>query len=217
MFEASLVATASDNDHAKEGQPMPELLTKTISFAEYLLLPYDGKKTEFVNGQIVNMAEASPLHVLIIKLLQTLLDRHVEEIEAELETYAGVGIEIPRTDRKNNVRDPDLVVCAHQQMRAMMHLTKAIFLEGNPPALAIEVASPGDTTRDTVDKRMEYAWAKVPEYWIINPVDGYVLVLTLDADTNTYREVGEYRDAELISSTLFPQLKVSAEALLAPD
>lgn len=79
---------------------MPELLTKTISFAEYLLLPYDGKKTEFVNGQIVNIAEASPLHVLIIELLQTLLDRHVEEIEAELETYAGVGIEIPRTDRK---------------------------------------------------------------------------------------------------------------------
>ncbi|MEL6490843.1 MAG: Uma2 family endonuclease [Cyanobacteria bacterium J06621_3] len=94
---------------------------------------------------------------------------------------------------------------------------KAIFLEGNPPTLAIEVASPGDTARDTVDKRMEYAWAKVPEYWIINPVDGYVLVLVLDVDTNTYCEVGEYKDAESISSVLFPELKVSAKTLLEPD
>lgn len=95
---------------------MPELLTKNISFAEYLLLPYDGKKTEFVDGQVVNMAEASPLHVLIIKLLQKLLDQHIEKIGINLETYAGVGIEIPRVERKNNVRDPDLVVCDRQQM-----------------------------------------------------------------------------------------------------
>ncbi|MEO0887935.1 MAG: Uma2 family endonuclease [Cyanobacteria bacterium J06648_10] len=196
---------------------MPELLTKTISFAEYLLLPYDRKKTEFVDGNIVDMAEASPLHVAIITFLQQLLIAHIKTQGLKLACYAGTGIAIPRTDRENNVRDPDLVVCDQEQWRAMRHLTKAIFLEGNPPALAIEVASPGDTTRDTVDKRLEYAWAKVPEYWIINPVDGYVLVLVLDVDTNTYCEVGEYRDTELISSLLFPELKVSAKALLNPD
>lgn len=84
----------------------------------------------------------------------------------------------------------------------MHDLTKAIFCEGNPPALAIKVASPGDTARDTVDKRLEYALTKVPEYWIINPVDGYVLVLTFDDDANEYREIGEYRGAELILNTL---------------
>ncbi|MEL7356439.1 MAG: Uma2 family endonuclease [Cyanobacteria bacterium J06560_6] len=196
---------------------MPELLTKTISFAEYLLLPYDGKKTEFVEGQVVNMAEASPLHVAIITFLQQLLIEHIKTQGLKLACYAGTGIAIPRTDRENNARDPDLVVCDQEQWRAMRHLTKAIFLEGNPPALAIEVASPGDTTRDTVDKRLEYAWAKVPEYWIINPVNGYVLVLVLDVDSNIYCEVGEYRDAELISSVLFPELKVSAKALVNPD
>jgi len=196
---------------------MSKLLTKTISLAEYLLRPYDRKKTEFVNGNIVDMAEASPLHVIIITFLQQLLFSHIESQDLKLACYAGTGVEIPRTDRENNVRDPDLVVCDRDQWRAMRYLTKAIFLEGNPPALAVEVASPGDTTRDTVDKRMEYAWAQVPEYWIINPVDGYVLVLTLDTDSNTYQETGEYRNAELISSALFPQLKISAEALLSPD
>lgn len=196
---------------------MPDLLTKTNSFAEYLLLPYDRKRTEFVNGQIVNMAEASPLHVEIIKILQKLLDTHIESIRADMATYSGVGIEIPRTGRDNNVRDPDLVVCDRAQWKAMRHLTKAIFCKGNPPALAIEVASPGDTARDTVDKRLEYALARVPEYWILNPVDGYVLVLTFDAATDEYREVGEYRGAELIHSALFPNVQIVAETIIAPD
>ena len=195
---------------------MPELLTRTASLTEYLLLPYDGKKTEFVNGQIVRMAEASPLHVVIIKLLQKLLDAHIETLQAALETYTGVGVEIPRADRENNVRDPDLIVCEQEQWLAMLNLTKAIFAAGNPPALAVEVASPGNTDRDTVDKRLEYALAKVPEYWIINPVDGYVLVLIFDHDTGAYSEVGEYRGADAIESLLFPTLKVSAEALLTP-
>jgi Uma2 family endonuclease len=195
---------------------VPDLLTKTTSLTKYLLLPYDGKRTEFVNGQIVNMAEASPLHVEIIKILQKLLDIHIEEIRAELATYTGVGIEIPRADRDNNVRDPDVIVCDRQQWKAMRHLTKAIFCEGNPPALTIEVASPGDTNRDTVDKRLEYCLAKVPEYWIINPVDGYVLLLALDEETDSYSEIGEYRGDEFISSALFPDLKVTAATLLNP-
>ena len=194
---------------------MPELLTKT-SLAEYLLLPYDGKKTELVNGQIIHMAEASPLHADIIHFLQKVLDAHSEAQTLSFAVRSGVGIEIPRTDRDNNVRDPDLVVCDQAQWQAMRHLSKAIFCRGNPPALAIEVASPGGTSRDTVDKRLEYALAKVPEYWIINPVNGYVLVLIFNHDTGTYDELGEYRDKELVASELLPNLKLSAQALLDP-
>jgi Uma2 family endonuclease len=196
---------------------MPDLLTKTISLAEYLLLPFDRKRTEFVDGNIVDIAEASPLHVAIITFLQQLLIEHIKTHGLKLACYAGTGIEIPRLDRDSNVRDPDLVVCDQDQWRAMRHLTKAIFLKDNPPALAIEVASPGDTERDTVAKQLEYALAKVPEYWIVNPVDGYVLVLVLDADASNYSELGEYRGNELISSVLFPEFKVTADSLLDPD
>jgi Uma2 family endonuclease len=196
---------------------MPELLTQKSTLTEYLLLPCDGKKTEFVDGQIVNMAEASPLHADIIDFLTVLFKAYIAEQGLNQIVRAGVGVEIPRSDRDNNVRDPDLVVCDRDQWRAMRHLTKAIFCEGNPPALAIEVASPGDTTRDTVDKRLEYALAKVPEYWIVNPVDGYVLVLVLEAETVSYHELGEYRGSEFISSVLFSDIKVTAESLLDPE
>ena len=196
---------------------MPELLTRTTTLTEYLLLPYDGKKTEFVDGQIIDMAEASPLHADIIDFLTVLFKAHIKEQKFDLIVRSGVGIEIPRVESRNNVRDPDVVVCDRNQWKAMRHLTKAIFWEGNPPALAVEVASPGDTSRDTVDKRLEYALAQVPEYWIINPVNGYVLVLSFDTATETYKEVGEYREADTISSPLFPSLEVTAEALLDPE
>ena len=196
---------------------MPELLIKTVSFAEYLLLPYDGKRTELVDGQIIAMTEPSTLHILIIRALTRLLDRHILTQDYALECISGAGVEIPCAARKSNVRDPDLIVCSREQLRALRPLTKAVFLEGNPPALAVEVSSPGNESNDTVDKRLEYASAGVPEYWIINRIRGYVLVLSLDTNTRSYTEIGEYRGAELMRSALFPDLTVTAEALLAPD
>lgn len=185
---------------------------KQVSFSEYLLRPYDRKRTELIDGIIIEMAEASPLHVLIIKLLQRLLDEHLLATASEMETYSGCGIEIPRVDRGSNTRTPDLVVCSQSQFEDMLGLTKAIFLQGNPPAIAIEVSSPSNTKTDTEDKRVEYALAGVAEYWIVNPVGGYVLMLSLV--DQTYAEIGIFREGEAIQSKLLPDFRPMAGALL---
>lgn len=185
---------------------------KPVSFSEYLLRPYDRKRTELVDKTIREMAEASPLHVLIIKLLQRLLDRHLQDTVSEMETYSGCGIEIPRTGRDSNTRTPDLVVCSQVQFEEMLGLTKAIFLRGNPPAIAIEVSSPSNTKTDTEDKRIEYASAGVAEYWIVNPVDGYVMTLSLVGQT--YEEIGTFRKDAAIQSRLLPDFCPTASILL---
>ncbi|MEL6455642.1 MAG: Uma2 family endonuclease [Cyanobacteria bacterium J06623_5] len=195
---------------------MPELLTKTLSFAEYLLLPYDGKKTELVDGQIIEMTEPSSLHINIIRTVTKLIDRHIFAKDYSLECVSGPGVEIPRSGRRSDARDPDIIVCQREQWRAMSELTKSIFLEGNQPDLVIEVSSPGNEASDTVDKRIEYALAKIPEYWIINPIRSYVLVLQLDAAAGTYKEIGEYRNSDRIESGLLPKLQVTASELLTP-
>lgn len=189
-------------------------LTKPIRFAEYLLLPYDGQRTELVDGKIIKMTEASPLHIDIIDFLIDLIKAHITEQSLDLVVRTGVGVEIPRAVGPNNARDPDIVICPRQQWKAMRDFTKAIFLMDNPPGLAVEVVSPGNQTVDTVDKRQEYALARVPEYWIVNPIDGYVLVLVLDGDD--YREVGEYRGEELIESKLLSGLTVTVSKILDP-
>ena len=193
---------------------MLDLVAKN-TLTEYLLLPYDGKRTEFVNGEILDMADASPLHVFITTFLIRFLGDHIKAQSMSLFCLGPTGVEIPQVATENNVRSPDAVVCDRAQWRAMKHLTKAVFAAGNPPALAIEVASPGNPSRDTVDKRREYALARVPEYWIINPVQGYVSVMVLS--DSEYQEVGQYRNDELINSVLFPELKVTAATLLDPD
>ncbi|MEM9008623.1 MAG: Uma2 family endonuclease [Cyanobacteria bacterium P01_F01_bin.86] len=185
---------------------------QSVSFSEYLLRPYDRKRTELVDGTIREMAEASPLHVLIIKLLQRLLDNHLRDTASELETYSGCGVEIPRADRDSNTRTPDLVVCSQAQFEDMLGLTKAIFLQGNPPAIAIEVSSPSNTRTDTEDKRIEYALAGVDEYWIVNPVDGYVMTLLLV--DQAYEEIGTFRGGEAIQSKLLPDFRPTADTLL---
>lgn len=196
---------------------MPELLTRTLSFTEYLLLPYDGKKTELVDGQIIEMTEPSSLHINIIRAVTRLLDRHIFSEDYPLECVSGPGVEIPRSGRRSDARDPDIIVCQREQWRAMSTLTKSIFLEGNQPDLVIEVSSPGNEASDTVDKRLEYALAKIPEYWIINPMRSNVLVLQLDLSAGQYQEIGEYRGTDRISSVLLPQFQVTADELLTPS
>ena len=57
--------------------------------------------------------------------------------------------------------------------------------------LVAEVVSPDDPARDTVVKRLDYAQARIPEYWIVNPGDETVTVLVLDGAA--YAEHGVFR------------------------
>ena len=63
-----------------------------------------------------------------------------------------------------------------------------------------EVVSPDRPTRDTVTKRLDYAEARIPEYWIVNPIDETVTVLVLDGDA--YVEHGVFRRGERASSVV---------------
>ena len=48
--------------------------------------------------------------------------------------------------------------------------------------LVLEIVSPDDPERDLTVKRHDYAEARIPEYWIVNPLDETVTVLTLDGE-----------------------------------
>lgn len=69
--------------------------------------------------------------------------------------------------------------------------------------------------RDYSDKWLEYAQREVPEYWIIDPTAGVVVVLSLDE--KIYQEI-RFTGNQAIDSPTFPLLKrLASEILRAGD
>ena len=61
-------------------------------------------------------------------------------------------------------------------------------------------------------KRVEYADARIPEYWIVDPQTETITVLRLtDAG---YVEHGVFKRGATASSALFPDFTVSVDAVL---
>ena len=77
----------------------------------------------------------------------------------------------------------------------------------------VEVVSHGDARRDTVDKRADYTEAAILEYWIVDPHDETVTVLTL-AD-GEYEEHGVFRSGDSASCVCLPGLSVAVRDILA--
>ena len=77
--------------------------------------------------------------------------------------------------------------------------------------LVAEVISADNPDRDLVEKRVDYAEAGVPEYWIADPRTETILVLELQE--GVYREVGAYRRGEQVPSPSLDGLRVDVAAV----
>ena len=119
----------------------------------------------------------------------------------------------PVGDRWVN-RKPDLMILSPEHSDL---IDKAIVFGMPSPVFVAEIVSPGNESsvnykRDYIWKREQYEWWQIPEYWIIDPSRAQVTVLTL-VDT-AYKEA-TYQGADIVASTAFPHLKVTAEAVLS--
>src|SRR5262249_59708251 len=81
--------------------------------------------------------------------------------------------------------------------------------------LVMEVVSgsESDRHRDLAEKRAEYAKAGIPEYWIVDPEEGRIIVLALQGAE--YVEHGTFGRGELATSRLLPGFAVYVTAALA--
>ena len=77
--------------------------------------------------------------------------------------------------------------------------------------LVVEIVSPDHVERDTVMKRTDYAAAGIPEYWIINPEEGTIMVLQLEG--SAYIGHGVFRRGDTATSALLQGFTVSVDAV----
>ena len=117
---------------------------------------------------------------------------------------------ILRIGRGSDVRFiiPELETDRHPDLAVVFRGTSQRDFKGNQlPLLAVEVVSPGGQARkrDYEDKRVDYRAVGLLEYWIVDPDDKQVTVLSRrEAESVVTWESRVYREAEIIVSDLLP-------------
>ena len=115
--------------------------------------------------------------------------------------YAPLRLEI----RPGKFREPDLLIL----MRSDDPRRQNDYWRGAD--LVLEIVSPDNPARDLEEKPRDYAEAGIPEYWIVNPLDETVTVLTLT--DGSYTEYGVFRRGDEARSKLLDGLTVRVDQI----
>ena len=107
--------------------------------------------------------------------------------------------------RTGRLRQPDVVF----MLAVHAHRMGESFADGAD--LVMEVVSDDNRTHDLVTKRVEYAEAGIPEYWIVDPRERKITVLTLRGNQyNVHACVGP---GEQATSALLPGFTIDVTAV----
>lgn len=183
--------------------------TKSYRFEDYLNYRDETDlKYELFNGELIPMTPASGWHSDIIDFMQEQFKIEIRRLNLDWVVRPGtVGV---RTGIKKS-RIPDLLIMTESQRQLLRTLSSAILEE--PPLLVVEIVSPNNPEDDYRYKRSEYAALGIPEYWIIDPQNLTVSILTL---VSGFYESVEFTGENPINSSSFPELKLTVEQILNP-
>ena len=169
------------------------------TYQELLTLPDDGKRYEIIEGVLYEMPGANAVHARIItNLMVFIFGPLMTTLKIQLFT-APLDVFI----RDGDPVQPDLLILLPDQL----DLIAKRGVEG-PPALVVEVLSPGNPEHDRITKRAIYARAGVAEYWIVSPEAATIEILTLhDSHYVVHARVG---GDEPLTSPALPALTGTA-------
>ncbi|MCU0570315.1 MAG: Uma2 family endonuclease [Oculatellaceae cyanobacterium Prado106] len=197
---------------------MTQAKPRFSSFEEYLVYsdnpeqPRDNIRYEFIEGDLIELPPESGRNNLIARRLLLALVNH--GIPVELIVLHSCEVQVPVLQPKDAAnRYPDLVLLREEHLQ-LTERRLTITLDMPPPRLIVEIVSPGKTNRDRdyVNKRSQYAAIGVPEYWLIDPAEGIVFVLTLQEQE--YGTVGIFRGEAVIPSLELQGLSLTPDQIL---
>lgn len=183
--------------------------TRRFTLEDYLHYD-DGTDTryELVAGELVAMPSESDLNNLIAIALIFAFGQWVSP------RLIRRGTEIVISGARATSRIPDLMVLTEELASLLQGLPRSmIMLDMPPPALVVEIVSPGkeNEDRDYRYKRSEYAARGIPEYWLVDPTRQQVTLLTL---VDGFYETAAFQGRDRILSATFPTLALTAEQVL---
>ena len=157
---------------------------------------FQGEHIELLEGLLVPMSPIGPPHSSTVQRLMNLFI-------AALADRATVRIQNPFAALDLSEPEPDV---------AVVPLGEYDTAHPDRAHLIIEVAESSLATDRGVKRRL-YAACCVPEYWIVNLVEGHIEVYT-DPEDGAYRMTQRYDRATIIRPAHFPDLQVHVADVL---
>ena len=136
---------------------------RSLTIADWEAMPHgDGNRYEIIEGELFVSCSLGLTHQIVVTKLIILIGRFLQTNPIGT-VVAGPGLILSNYSGVI----PDLVFFQHEQQDTIVTNDR---LTG-PPALVIEVVSPGSANnrRDRVSKLQLYAKHGVAEYWIVDP------------------------------------------------
>lgn len=187
--------------------------TNRLTLEEYLKYD-DGTDTryELVNGELIPMSLGTGQHGEIADFLNSEFRAAAKQLGQDwVSKQMVIGIRSPRAGRWDTVRVPDVVVIPLEQWRNLQNREAVIELNEPSSLLVVEVVSESTKSTDYRAKRAEYSVLDIPEYWIVDPLNAKVSVLTL---VEGWYDAAEFVGSDSIQSRTLPNLELTAEQVL---
>jgi len=156
---------------------------------------------EYSHGYIEVLGMPTELHQELVAMLYDLLNQFVKARTLGKVLFAPLRVKVGI----NKYREPDVIFMRKE------HAERRTDKFWDGADLVMEVISPNDRNRDLVKKRREYAWAGIPEYWLIDPEYRTIVVLALTEQH--YVVHGEFKVGEQATSRLLEGFTVELAAL----
>lgn len=148
---------------------------------ELLRLPRGKFRYQLVKGELLTMSPAGSAHGAITQRLSTLLDQLVAANHLGLVFGAETGFLI--ATKPDTVLAPDIAVVSARRIPAT-GLPEGYW--PGAPDLAVEVVSPGDTTREVEEKTVDWLTAGTEMVWVVRGRQKTVTVHHVDGQPEVF-------------------------------
>jgi Uma2 family endonuclease len=180
-----------------------QLASTALSYAAYVEIPADGRRWEFLDGEVYVTPAPSPAHQFAVQRLFQLLDGNLAALGQDVIAFVSP-IDVILSD--SEIVQPDVVVARLSQVSDRG-------IEGAPPLL-VEVVSPTRPHLDREIKARRYAAHGVERYWLVDPVtrrfDGFRL------RDGVYMGTASGTGDEAVEISDVPQLRIDLPRLWLP-
>lgn len=179
---------------------------RRLTYADFLQFPDDGLRHELIDGVHYVTPSPVPRHQVLVGRVYFALELYLRAHPGSGQVFlAPLDVVLSNWD----VVEPDLLLIAANQP----DILTAKNVQG-PPALVIEVLSPGTRSRDRQLKRNLFERTGVREYWLVD-FDADTVTVYRRSTSDGFEQPQVLAGNEILETALLPDFGLSLRELFA--